>query len=419
VGRLQIRYGSSQISSWSSKDLRIEFHPDVNFLIGTNGSGKTTIINLIAAALTADIPTLDRIRFQSIELQLVNPERPKDKARALVAKEPKPDSLTPNLAYAVSIGEQSFNFVIGPLERRTETSAFLASRHVSAGRTGLADLLHRFFYVSWLSIHRAPIQSVRGTRSYESSVDKKLDELGNSLTRLFSEISSRGESETRIFEQSMFLSLLPRGEQWELFNSVKELDLNAERNALVEILGTFGLNESEFQQVVDEHFQLVTSAVAKDSWDNKELLALGAMWSIHQVVQGWRALRAKQGEIYRPREDFLRILNEMIHNKRMAINERNELYAIIGSAKKLSLPELSSGEKQLVIILGEALLQKQSASIYIADEPELSLHVSWQEKLTSNLRQVNPNAQVIFATHSPDIVSTFRDHIFDLEKLLA
>ena len=103
----------------------------------------------------------------------------------------------------------------------------------------------------------------------------------------------------------------------------------------------------------------------------------------------------------------------------MAINERNELYAIIGANKTLSLTELSSGEKQLVIILGEALLQKQSPSIYIADEPELSLHVSWQEKLTTNLRQVNPNAQVIFATHSPDIVGGFQDRVFDLEKLLA
>jgi hypothetical protein len=260
---------------------------------------------------------------------------------------------------------------------------------------------------------------MREGRSYESSVEKKLEELGNALTRLFSELASRGESETRVFEQSMFRSLLPRSNEWELFNSVKNLDLDAERNALIEIFGRFNLKQSDFQDALDDHFRLVKSAIAKDSWIDPELLALGAMWSIHQVVQGWRILREKQAEIFRPRQDFLTVLNEMVHPKAMVINERNELFLAIGKNRKLPLTELSSGEKQLVIILGEALLQKQSPAVYIADEPELSLHVSWQEKLTSNLRRVNPKAQVVFATHSPDIVGSFQDRIVDLEKLFA
>jgi predicted ATP-binding protein involved in virulence len=39
---------------WGEKNLTLNFHEDINFLIGTNGSGKTTVINLIAAALSAD-----------------------------------------------------------------------------------------------------------------------------------------------------------------------------------------------------------------------------------------------------------------------------------------------------------------------------------------------------------------------------
>jgi hypothetical protein len=42
---------------------------------------------------------------------------------------------------------------------------------------------------------------------------------------------------------------------------------------------------------VNEH--LTASAMAKDSWVNPELLAVGAMSSIQQVVQGWRTLRSK------------------------------------------------------------------------------------------------------------------------------
>jgi predicted ATPase len=109
----------------------------------------------------------------------------------------------------------------------------------------------------------------------------------------------------------------------------------------------------------------------------------------------------------------------MFQGKRLTINERNELKAVTNTGRTLALPRLSSGEKQLLIILGEALLQGKAPWIYIADEPELSLHVTWQEKLTANLREINPSAQIIFATHSPDIVSSFEKKVFDMEKLIA
>ena len=42
---------------WGEKDLSLSFHEvTLVFPIGTNGSGKTTVINLIAAALSARLP---------------------------------------------------------------------------------------------------------------------------------------------------------------------------------------------------------------------------------------------------------------------------------------------------------------------------------------------------------------------------
>ena len=52
--------------------------------------------------------------------------------------------------------------------------------------------------------------------------------------------------------------------------------------------------------------------------------------------------------------------------------------------------------------------------VYIADEPELSLHISWQEKLLESLVSLDGKIQVIVATHSPDIVGKFEDNIIDL-----
>ena len=61
---------------WDTHDFRLQLFPQVTFLIGQNGTGKTTLINLIAAALTADFRTLYRIAFRKIiiTLELVEDE---------------------------------------------------------------------------------------------------------------------------------------------------------------------------------------------------------------------------------------------------------------------------------------------------------------------------------------------------------
>ncbi|EJX1328846.1 ATP-binding protein, partial [Vibrio parahaemolyticus] len=121
--------------------------------------------------------------------------------------------------------------------------------------------------------------------------------------------------------------------------------------------------------------------------------------------------------IFLPRDTFLDIINSMMQRKRFSINAQNELQITTQSGKNLPINRLSSGEKQLLIVLGEALLQEKKSWVYIADEPELSLHVKWQESLVGNLRAINPNAQIIFATHSPDVVSVFGNKVFDMENM--
>jgi predicted ATP-binding protein involved in virulence len=412
---------------WGEKDLEILFHKDVNFLIGKNGSGKTTVINLIAAALTADYATLKRILFRKIVLDLSTPDgEKKGSERFTIEVEKKPVKNVPidSISYTIRTGRDEKKYALDEIARSLGYVEFgyrEQLRHASVAVPGLVEQLQELANVTWLSIHRGPARPAREDRSFESSVDKKLDELSNLLTRFFSALVTRNESETAKFQQTMFLSLIPNLSDWQLFDSVQRLDLQEERTALVEIFHNFKMKEAQFLDVLEHHFNLVKSAVAPDKagYSNSELAAIAGMWSIHKVVSEWRVLLQKQSLISQPRDNFLSLLNEMFQGKRLTINERNELKAVTNTGRTLALPRLSSGEKQLLIILGEALLQGKAPWIYIADEPELSLHVTWQEKLTANLREINPSAQIIFATHSPDIVSSFEKKVFDMEKLIA
>lgn len=85
---------------------------------------------------------------------------------------------------------------------------------------------------------------------------------------------------------------------------------------------------------------------------------------------------------------------------------------------KIQLEQLSSGEKQILLILTTVFLQEEKPNILLMDEPEISLHISWQDKLIEMMRKLNPNCQLILTTHSPNIFADgWEDKIVFIEDL--
>ncbi|MBO5016384.1 MAG: AAA family ATPase [Bacteroidaceae bacterium] len=84
------------------------------------------------------------------------------------------------------------------------------------------------------------------------------------------------------------------------------------------------------------------------------------------------------------------------------------------------LEQLSSGEKQMLLILTMAFLQDESPSVFLLDEPEISLHISWQSKLIDAIKTLNPNCQLILTTHSPSIFAKgWQDKIVYMDDLMV
>lgn len=67
------------------------------------------------------------------------------------------------------------------------------------------------------------------------------------------------------------------------------------------------------------------------------------------------------------------------------------------------LKDLSSGEKQLLLLLLRIFLLENKPAIVFMDEPEISLHIGWQQQLLDVLTSLNSNAQFFITTHSPSI----------------
>ena len=107
--------------------------------------------------------------------------------------------------------------------------------------------------------------------------------------------------------------------------------------------------------------------------------------------------------IYETKNVFTKILTELFSDTEKKFDEKEFNFLKEGIQTPILPENLSSGEKQMLIILLTTLLQDGKDYILLMDEPEISLHIDWQRSLIANIREINPNCQIILTTHSPTV----------------
>lgn len=415
----------------AASPIRFRLADDANFLIGRNGTGKTTLIQIIYAALAVDVRALQASPFDTITLKF---KKSGDRKVPTVIVKRDNDPQSP---YIFSYGIQTDTkaqpeyFRLSPPRRRNQLSE-LGTRRLSTSNAELNSLkeyLSKLYRITWLSLHRTPAQvevdelMFHATTVEElSDVDRRLKnavtEVGKYFTRLDKIVTDKATS----FQKDWFLSLTTRRNT--PISLIRRLDFDAEKAALGSIFQRFGMKPEDYSQKIDHHFTTAQRAAAKMNGPNRdsvsftEYMALFDTLRIHSLVEQWQILQESQKETYLPRNRFVDIIASMLYEKKAFVNRSNQTIVTSKFGTPIDLKELSSGEKQLIIFLSETLLQEQESCIFLADEPELSLHVEWQEALVPNILKVNSNAQILFATHSPDIVNSYQENIIEMEKLL-
>jgi len=118
---------------------------------------------------------------------------------------------------------------------------------------------------------------------------------------------------------------------------------------------------------------------------------------------------------------FVTILNEFYTGKKLSfsINDGLKINSMFNDKEILSPTMLSSGEKQLLLLFCNTITAREQASIFIIDEPELSLNVVWQRKLINALLSFSEGSsiQFILASHSIELLTQYDENVCVLENI--
>ena len=173
----------------------------------------------------------------------------------------------------------------------------------------------------------------------------------------------------------------------------------------------------------------VRELMRQDS-SGSQILAAIISWSANQdhikrirvisrIVEKYNAMRS---ELLAPTKKYIELINGFLKDsgKEIRFNDRGYIFIQIeGVEDEKSISFLSSGEAQMFVILTHLSFNPSAQrNVFIIDEPELSLHVQWQEIFVDSVLSANPNIQYVFATHSPSIILDRIKNCIDISRKL-
>lgn len=415
---------------WGIHTIETDFFNDVNIFIGKNGTGKTTFINLLQAVISVDLDSLYNLRFDEITIILSQNSRTR---KIVVAK------------IATEVTYKSIRFQIGT---SVYTIPYIVERDIKyiTRKTGrfpqqlykniqdIKDAIQSLIKVSYLSVNRDSIFKEDGYRESRkdeiyNAIEARMGELMNDLTSYQLQLESDLSKLSKGFQENVLRSML-FNEEFDYVDINQQINIDQRKlsTGTKQAYRGLGILDTVTTEIIEKHVAAISKAaetINNHAKDNKlpvypnDVTPLTLLRRTNKIIELSTELEDNKKRIFKPITDYINLLNEFHERKKFGLQDSKQIgLKVTSDDKEIISAQLSSGEKQLIILLTEALLQKSAETLFIADEPELSLHIEWQRKVVSSIIKLNPNAQIIIATHSPEIVGRYKLNTINMEKIL-
>ena len=404
-----------KIRSISVKGLFHNFDHEIRFndsgiaiIIGENGIGKTTLLQIINSIFTKKFDFLFTIDFNLIEISFsrIKWSITKDDDGNIIISNPiKNDSFTIKpingrdayfmRRFLEQINEDEwFDRRIGrPVTRDEIIKRYGQDPIAQSERPIWFDELiteNRVMFIQTQRLYKTEYDNERDHRKLEYMVDAYSNELVDLLRK-----NNTAFTSTSIQLDSTFpirlLRVLKKPKEVEYVSKVID-EINS-LNQYRSLLSAVGIIDKQDDEVINKSLETLNNSSALSILDlyitdNKQKLDV-----FRDTAQKLNLL--------------LQIINKRFKHKRLFIDKETGFVIKSKSENKdIAVRNLSSGEQNELIIFYNLLFKTTKDDIVLIDEPEISLHIAWQQQLIADLKEIakETGISLLIATHSPDII---------------
>lgn len=419
-------------------NLNVKFSPDMNFLIGINGSGKTSALNVISWVLTPSCAKLSQVDFNKIEVVcrqepgiLKTVRATKEKGKVLLSVSGiKPNLEIPIFQYTNDLPMERVNTNIGEMYERfaMESKAHPVWQALEAMGGTLFLPLNRRWETPERDIRPRPrTLRYRPSPGPAGPVEAVLYFAERYYRERQFDVSELSEKLREDLVEYSFGEIVSMADLNLGAKSWKVEEIRKRRDKVIQGLSQANIHISD--KVISNYFARLERLATKLE---KEKSSPGARqtarveWAmnmpqvqkIERVIQRMEEFNRAKEDLLKRIEDFLTTVNSFLCDtgKMVSFDTSGEIVIHIDAGHEIRSESLSSGEGQLVVLFTYLYFgfPPKREFVVMIDEPELSLHLNWQHRYVESVFKANPNAQFIFATHAPEIAQGHRSQCIEL-----
>lgn len=368
--------------------ISIQLNRDVNIIFGENGCGKTTLLKILDAALSLDSSTMFRLPVQRAEVEIYSITHGKTQLHVWDRKSQNQQGIlrfTMNDGELVEFSDQARREIIRP----GEISSWMIQTGKRLRLPTTARWSHTFLPTTRLYATDAMRRPI-GKQISEEHIDEAFAETVNKLWLVH---YAKILSEVRQIQNDGLKSVLYQG-----------LSQAAEQPVGPTLDPTVAFNQVkkfiERQAAASDDLQVLGSS-------EKFARRYKHEPNLMRLVDSINTVETRIEAAMKPIENFMQAVDSLFSRGKKIQPREKGLEVALPNGDIISPANLSSGEKHLLRILLAAMTSENNS--VIVDEPELSMHIDWQRNLVGTAHTLNPNCQLILASHSPEIMAEIPD----------